>query len=122
MADVCLYDLSDGLWGPSLEFEQVVEGFLVAAHVGGHAAGLGSSAGRGIDQHGLADPAEGVEEGFDGQVVAGAVGLQSQEVGQLQGQHAGEGVHGDVVLGPVVHRGERDFMGVFELPEAEFDF
>ena len=122
MADVCPYDLSGGLWGPSVEFEQVVEGVLVGAHVGGHAAGFGSAAGGGVDQHGLADPAEGVEEGFDGQIVAGAVGLQSQEVGQLQGQHAGEGVHGDVVVGPVVHRGERHLVGVFELSEPEFDF
>ena len=66
MADVCLYDLSGGLWGPSVEVEQVVEGLLVGGHVGGHAAGFGSAAGGGVDQHGFADPAEGVEECFDG--------------------------------------------------------
>ena len=111
MADICPYDLSGWLWGPSVEVEQVVEGLLVGAHFGGHAAGFGSSAGGGVDQHGFPDPAEGVEEGFDGQVVAGAVGFESEEVGQLQVQYAGEGVHGDVVLGPVVHRGERHLMG-----------
>src|SRR5664279_3496351 len=122
MRDICPYDLSGGLRGPSVEVEQVVEGPLVGAHVGGHAAGVGSSAGGGVDQHGFADSAEGVQEGFDGQVVAGAVGLEAQQVGQLQGQHAGEGVDGDVVLGPVVHRGERHLVRVFELTEAEFDF
>ena len=79
MTDSCPYDLSGGLWGPSVEAEQVVEGLLVAAHFGGHAAGFGSSAGGGVDQHGFPDPAEDVQEGFDGQVVAGAVGLESQQ-------------------------------------------
>jgi len=115
------YDLSRGRC-PSAEVEQVVEGLLFDCHVGGHAAGFGSSAGGGVDQHGFLNPAEGVQERFDGQVVAGAVGLQAQQVGQLQGQHAGERVHGDVVLGPVVHRAERHFVRVFELPEPEFDF
>ena len=94
------YDLSR-CWCPSAEVEQVVEGLLVGGRVGGDAAGFGASAGGGVDQQGFLDSAEGVQEGFDGQVVAGAVGLEAQQVGQLQGQHAGEGVHGDVVLGPV---------------------
>ena len=59
---------------------------------------------------------------LDAQVVASAVGLEAQQVDQLQGEYVGEGVHGDVVLGPVVHRGERHLVGVFELPESEFDF
>ena len=121
MADGCPYDLSR-CWCPSVEVEQLVEGLLVGAHFGGHAAGFGSSAGGGVDQHRFLYSAEGVEEGFDGPVVAGAVGLQAQQVGQLQGEHAGEGVDGDVVVGPVVHRGERHLVRVFELPEAEFDF
>ena len=116
-----VYDLSRGRC-PSVQVEQVVEGFLVGAHFGGYAAGFGSSAGGGVDQHGFPDAAEGVEEGFDAQVVAGAVGFEAHEVGELQGEDAGEGVDGDVVVGPVVHRGERHFVGVFELPEAEFDF
>ena len=80
MADICPYDLSGWLWGPSVEVEQVVEGLLVGAHFGRHAAGFGSSAGGGVDHHGFPDPAEGVQEGFDGQVVAGAVGFESEEV------------------------------------------
>jgi hypothetical protein len=38
-------------------------------------------------------------------------GLAAHEVGELPGQDAGEGVDADVVLGPVVHRGERDDVG-----------
>ena len=31
-----MYDLSGGLWGPSVQGEEVVEGLLVWAHFGGH--------------------------------------------------------------------------------------
>jgi len=48
------------------EVEQAAEGLLVGGHLGGHAAGFGSSAGGGVDQHGFLDSAEGVQEGFDG--------------------------------------------------------
>src|SRR5664279_5523049 len=116
-----VYDLSRGRC-PPVEVEHVVEGLLVGGHVGGHAASFGSSAGGGVDQHGFAYPTEGVEEGFDGEVVAGAAGFEPQQVGELQGEDAGEGVDGDVVVGPVVHRGEGHFVGIFELPESEFDF
>ena len=60
MTDICPYDLSGGLRGPSVEVEPVVEGLLVGAHFGGHAAGFGSSAGGRVDQHGFLNPAEGV--------------------------------------------------------------
>ena len=108
LADVCAYDLSGGSGCPSVEVKQLVEGLLVGAHVGGHAAGLGSAAGGGVDQHGFLDPAEGVQEGLDGQVVAGAAGLQAQQVGQLQGQLArraglgGGGTARTVVLSIVI--------------------
>ena len=46
-------------------------------------------------------------------------GFASPQVGDLQCEHAGEGVHPDVVFGPVAHRGERHDVWVFELPEAE---
>ena len=46
------------------------------------------------------------------------LGLAAHQVGDLQGQHAGEGMDADVVLGPVEHRGERHDPGVFELPEG----
>jgi len=44
----------------------------------------------------------------------------AHEVGQLQGQDAGEHVDADAVLGPVAHRGERDDVRVLHLPEPEF--
>ena len=59
-----------------MQGEEVVEGLLVWAHFGGHAACFGPSTGGGVDQHGFADPAQGVQERFDGQVVAGAAGFQ----------------------------------------------
>ena len=40
----------------------------------------------------------------------------------MECQHAGEGVEADVVLGPVVHRGERHDVRVFELAETELGF
>ena len=43
-------------------------------------------------------------------------------MGDLQGEHAGEDVHADVVLGPVEHRGERHRVRVFELAEGELGF
>ena len=55
-----VYDLSRGRGGPAVEGEQVVEGFVVGAEVGGDAAGFGSSAGGGVDQHGFLDTAQGV--------------------------------------------------------------
>src|SRR5258706_240887 len=42
--------------------------------------------------------------------------------GDRQGEYAGEHVHSDVVLGPVVHRGERHDAAVLELPEGELRF
>ena len=61
-----VYDLSRGRGGPAVEVEQVVEGALVGVHVGGDAAGFGSSAGGGVDQHGFLDTAQGVKDGPDG--------------------------------------------------------
>ena len=37
---------------------------------------------------------------------AGVPGFAAHEVGDLEGEHAGEGVDADVVLGPVEHGGE----------------
>ena len=76
------------------------------------------AAGGGVDQHGLADGGELAEELADAEAQAGALGLAAHQVGDLQGEHAGEGVHADVVLGPVVHRGEGDHVRVFKLAEA----
>src|SRR5664279_1046090 len=98
------YDLSGLLWCPAGQVEQVVEGLLVGGHVGGHPSGFGSAAGRGVDHDGLFDSGQGVQQGFDGQVVAGPAGFESHQVDQLQGQDAGEGVYRDVVVCPVEHR------------------
>ena len=83
---------------------------------------LGPAAGGGVDQHGFADPGELVQEFTYGQVQPVAVGLQAHQVRDLQGEHAGEGVHPDVVLGPVEHRREGDDVGGFHLPEGAFGF
>ena len=47
------------------------------------------------------------------------VGVAAHEVRGLQSEHAGEGVDADVVVGPVVHWGERHLVGIFELAEGE---
>ena len=39
-------------------------------------------------------------------------------MGKLEGEHAGEHVDADVVLGPVEHRAEGGYAGVFHLPEG----
>ena len=70
-------------------------------------------------EHGLADGCELAEQFADGHVQPGVPGLAAHEVGDLQGQDAGEDVDVDVVLGPVVHRGEGDHAGVFHLAEGE---
>lgn len=44
----------------------------------------------------------------------------AHQVGDLQGQDAGEDMHPDVVAGPVVHGRERDDVRVFQLTEGEF--
>ena len=55
----------------------------------------------------------------DGQVQPGPGGAAAHEVGKLEGEHAGEHVDADVVLGPVEHRAEGGYAGVFHLPEEE---
>ena len=80
------YDLSRGGGGPAVEVEQVVEGALVGVHVGGDAAGFGSSAGGGVDQHGFLDTAQGVKDVPDGQVMPGPFGFQPHEVGDFAGR------------------------------------
>ena len=114
------YDLTPGC----VEIELVDGGELVlwVAGFGEYASGFGPAAGGGVDQHGFADPGELVQEFTYGQVQPVAVGLQAHQVRDLQGEHAGEGVHPDVVLGPVEHRREGDDVGVFHLPEGAFGF
>ena len=80
------YDLSRGGGRPAVEFQQVVADALVGAEVGGDAAGFGSSAGGGVDQHGFLDAAKGVQDVPDRQVGLGPFGFQAQEVADLRGQ------------------------------------
>ena len=58
------------------------------------------------------------EQDADGQVQPGPGGAAAHEVGELEGEHAGEHVDADVVLGPVEHRAEGGDAGVFHLPEG----
>ena len=48
---------------------------------------------------------------------SGLGGAAAHEVGELEGEYAGEDVDDDVVLGPVEHRAEGGDAGVFHLPE-----
>jgi len=50
----------------------------------------------------------------------GLGGFAAHEVGDLQGQDAGEDVGADVVLSPVVHGREGDHVRVLELADGEF--
>src|SRR5258706_8588782 len=107
------------------EGEDVAELVLDGAGVGEHAMGSWPPAVAGVEQDSLADPGDPGDPGESGgqfahaQVQAGAGGLEPYQVGDLQGEYAGEDVDADVVPGPVEHRGDRDHARVFELPEAE---
>jgi hypothetical protein len=81
--------------------------------------GSGPAAVAVVEQDGLADAGELAEKLADGHPQPGAGSAKAHQVSDLQGQDAGEDVNADVVLGPVMHRGERHDMGVFHLPEGE---
>src|SRR5438876_508616 len=93
-------------WSPAVEGENRGEPVLVEGGLGEHAPGLGSAAGGGVDQHALLDVGELGQEFAHGQAQAVVVGFAAHEMGELQGQDTDEQVHPDVVVGPVVHRGE----------------
>ena len=97
-----VYDLTL-LRGPLGEVEDLAEFGLRGGGLGEYAAGFGAATGGRIDQDGFLDLAELFEQLADGEVQAGVVGLTAYEVGDLQGEDAGKGVHADVVLGEVVH-------------------
>ena len=88
----------------AVQLEDLDQFVLAGAGFGEHPAGFGPAAFGGIDQDGLADAGELGQELADSDVQPGALGLQAQQVRDLQGQDASEGVHADVVLGPVEHR------------------
>ena len=97
-----LYDLTF-LRGPLGEVEDLGQLVLGGGGRGEHSAGFGTPAGRREDHDGLLDLLEMVEELPDREVQAGLLGLPAHEVRDLQRQDTGEGVHADVVLGPVMH-------------------
>lgn len=86
--------------------------------VGEHASGAGSSAGGGVEQHGLLDAGQGGQQLTNAHVQSGARGVAAHQVSDGQGEHAVEDVHPDFLVGPVEHRGEADHLGVFELAES----
>ena len=105
--------------GVAGEAEDGGELVLDCAGFGEHAVGSGPAAVAMVEQDGLADAGELTQQFADGHPQSGAGGAKAHEVGDLQGQDAGEDVDADVVLGPVVHRGERHHVRVFHLPEGE---
>ena len=80
------YDLTAR--GPSLESEDLIEFLLLAAELGGHAAGPGPSAGGGVDQDGLADGGELSGQLAHRQARAGPGALAPHQAGELQGEDA----------------------------------
>src|SRR5258707_2993384 len=98
--------------------EDAGELVLDGGGVGEHAVGPGPAPVAGVEQDGLADAGQFAEQGADGQVQSGLGGAAAHEVGELEGEHAGEDVDADVVLGPVEHRAEGGDAGVFHLPEG----
>src|SRR5665811_1686763 len=75
------YDLSSG--GPLREVEDLAELVLGLGGFGEHPSGLGTAAGRGVDQDGLFDAGELVEEFTDREVQFGAGGFAAHQVGDL---------------------------------------
>src|SRR5258708_4693016 len=98
--------------------EDAGELVLDGGGVGEHAVGPGPAPVAGVEEDGLADAGQFAEQGADGQVQSGLGGAAAHEVGELEGEHAGEDVDADVVLGPVEHRAEGGDAGVFHLPEG----
>ncbi len=74
-----------------------------------------------VEQGGFLDSGQICEEPAEGQVVAGLAGGAFEEPGGGEGDHAGERVDSDLLVGPVPHRVERDGVRVFHLFEVLFD-
>ena len=107
----------------AVDVEEVGQAFLGGGGVGEHASGAGAAfAAVVVEQDGFADAGEFGEQFAHRHVQSGAVGLAAHEVGDGEGQDAVEDVDADLLVGPVVHRPERDHVWVFLLPEPGFDF
>src|SRR5208283_4954884 len=100
------------------EAEDLCELVLVGGGVGEHAVGPGPAPVAGVEQDSLADAGQFADQAADGQVQSGAGCAAAHEVGELEGEYAGEDVDADVVLGPVEHGAEGGGAGVFHLPEG----
>ena len=87
--------------------------------IGEDAAGLGAAAVAGVEQYRFLDACQRVEQCGHGQVEVVLVGVAPHQERHGEGEDAVEGVHADLLLGPVVHGAERDDVGVFELAESE---
>jgi hypothetical protein len=74
-------------------------------------AGLGAAPGGGVDQDGFLDAGEGSEEFAYRHGLTRAGSPASHQVGDGQGEYAGEDVDADVVVGPVVQGPEGDGAG-----------
>ena len=101
-----------------MKAEDAGELVLDGGGVGEHAVGPGPAPDAGVEQDGLADAGQFAGQSAGRQVQSGLGGAAAHEVGELEGEHAGEDVDDDVVLGPVEHRAEGGGAGVFHLPEG----
>src|SRR5258708_15044554 len=98
--------------------EDAGELVLDGGGVGEHAVGPGPAPVAGVEQDGLADAGQFAEQGADGQVQSGLGGAAAHDVVELEAEHAGEDVDGDVVLGPVEQRAEGGDAAGWPLPEG----
>jgi len=106
--------------GVPVKAEDAGELVLDGGGVGEHAVGPGPAPDAGVEQDGLADAGQFAGQSAGRQVQSGPGGAAAHEVGELEGEHAGDDVDDDVVLGPVEHRAEGGGAGVFHLPEGGF--
>src|SRR5680860_776624 len=86
------------------QVEGVEQSLLGGIHVGGDASGAGSAALGLVEQDGFLDAGKGAEQFADAHVEPRCGGVAAHEVGDLEGEDAVEGVHVDLLLGPVKHR------------------
>lgn len=68
-----------------------------------------------VQQDGFLDASQFIKQCVGGDRVSGLRGGAGHEVDDLQSQDAGEGMDADVVIGPVMHGREGDYVEVLEL-------
>ena len=107
--------------GVFVESEEVVEALLNGVHLREHPPCPRTSSLTLVEQHGLLDFAERREESTHAHVESGLFGFSHHEPGNSEGEHAVEGVHSDLLVGPVEHRGERNNLAILHLAEVGLD-